>query len=240
MKKNKTVLVTGASRGIGAAVVKAFLHRDYTVVANSLTFSRGEFTPAENLALVEGDVGRKETAEKMTQTAVSQFGSIDHVVNNAGIFAAKSFTEYSEDEFRKFISTNLNGFIFLTQLAVEQMLAQRTGGSVTTITAALADNPIAGIPASIPMITKGGLNAITLSLASEYATQNIRFNAVAPGVVDTPMHGADDRLSLKSLTPMGIISEAEDVADAVVYLTEARYVTGEVLHVDGGAHVGKW
>jgi NAD(P)-dependent dehydrogenase (short-subunit alcohol dehydrogenase family) len=240
MNKNKTVLVTGASREIGAAVVQAFLQRGYNVVANSLTFSRGEFTPTEKLALVEGDVGRKETAEKITQTAISQFGSIDHVVNNAGIFAAKSFTKYTEDEFAKFFSTNLNGFIFLTQLAVEQMLAQDTGGSVTTITAALADNPIAGVPASIPMITKGGLNAITLSLASEYATQNIRFNAVAPGVVDTPMHGSDDKSSLKSLTPMGIISEAGDVADAVVYLTEARYVTGEVLHVDGGAHVGKW
>ena len=128
----------------------------------------------------------------------------------------------------------------MTQLAVKQMLKQGTGGSVTTITAALADNPIAGVPASIPMITKGGLNAITISLASEYAKKNIRFNAVAPGVVDTPLHADDDKNALKSLSPMGTISEPRDIADAVLYLTEARYVTGEVLHVDGGAHVGKW
>lgn len=240
MANNLTVLVTGASRGIGAAVVQAFLHRGYNVVANSLTFSRGEFTPGANLALVEGDIGRKETAEKIAETATSQFGSIDHVINNAGIFSAKPFTNYTEDEFQRFVSTNLNGFIFITQVAVKQMLSQGTGGSVTTITAALADNPIAGVPASIPMITKGGLNAITLSLANEYAAKNIRFNAVAPGVVDTPMHGKDDKSLLRTLTPMGAISEAKDVADAVVYLTEARYVTGEVLHVDGGAHVGKW
>jgi NAD(P)-dependent dehydrogenase (short-subunit alcohol dehydrogenase family) len=240
MANNKTVLVTGASRGIGAAVVQTFLDRGYNVVANSLTFSRGEFTPGPNLALVEGDIGVRDTAERVTNTTISQFGSINHVVNSAGIFAARSFTAYSEEEFRRFVAVNLEGFIFVTQLAVKQMLSQATGGSVTTITAALADNPIAGVPASIPMITKGGLNAITLSLASEYAKKHIRFNAVAPGVVDTPMHGNDNREFLTTLSPMGTISEAKDIADAVLYLTEARYVTGEVLHVDGGAHVGKW
>lgn len=240
MEKKATVLVTGASRGIGAAVVETFLDRGYNVVANSLTFSRGEFKAGPNLALVEGDIGRKETAEKMAETSLSQFGSIDHVINNAGIFAARPFTDYTEEEFRRFVSINLEGFIFITQLAVKQMLSQGAGGSVTTITAALADNPIAGVPASIPMITKGGLNAVTLSLASEYAKHNIRFNAVAPGVVDTPMHGDSNKEFLKTLTPMGMIAEARDVADAVFYLTEARCVTGDVLHVDGGAHVGKW
>jgi NAD(P)-dependent dehydrogenase (short-subunit alcohol dehydrogenase family) len=240
MANNKTVIVTGASRGIGAAIVQAFLNRGYNVVANSLTFSRGEFAPAPNLALVEGDISKKATAEKIANTAVSTFGSIDHVVNSAGIFAARPFTDYTIDDFHKFVAVNLDGFIFITQLAVQQMLSQGTGGSVTTITAALADNPIAGVPASIPMITKGGLDAITRSLASEYAKKNIRFNAVAPGVVDTPMHAKDSKDTLSSLSPMGTISEAKDVADAVVYLTEARYVTGDVLHVDGGAHVGKW
>ena len=188
MAGKKTVIVTGASQGIGAAVVQAFLDRGYNVVATSRSVSKAGFAPSPNLALVDGDIGQAATAEKVAQTAIAKFGSIDHVVNNAGIFSAKPFTDYTIDEFRRFVSTNLEGFIFITQLAVKQMLSQGTGGSVTTITAALADNPIAGIPASIPMITKGGLNAITLSLASEYAKNNIRFNAVAPGVVDTPLH----------------------------------------------------
>lgn len=190
--------------------------------------------------LVDGDIGQAATAEKVAQTAIDKFGSIDHVVNNAGIFSVKRFTDYTADEFHQFVSTNLEGFVFITQRAVKQMLAQGTGGSVTSITAALADNPIAGIPASIPMITKGGLNAITLSLANEYARDKIRFNAVAPGIVDTPMHKNDTKEVLKSRTPMGTISEAKDIAEAVVYLAEAGHVTGEVLHVDDGAHVGKW
>jgi NAD(P)-dependent dehydrogenase (short-subunit alcohol dehydrogenase family) len=160
--------------------------------------------------------------------------------STTGIFAGKPFTEYTADEFHDLVSINLEGFIFITQLAVKQMLLQGTGGSVTSITAALADNPMAGHPASIAMITKGGLDAITLSLASEYAKDHIRFNAVAPGIVDTPMHQNDPQDFLKSLSPMGTISDPKDIADAVVYLTEASHVTGEVLHVDDGAHVGRW
>jgi NAD(P)-dependent dehydrogenase (short-subunit alcohol dehydrogenase family) len=240
MNKEKTVIVTGASQGIGAAIVEAFLERGYNVVANSRHISKAGASPATDLVMVDGDIGEASTAEKVTKIAVDRFGSIDHLINNAGIYAAKPFTEYSAADFRSLVSTNLEGFIFITQLAVKQMLAQDTGGSVTTITAALADNPIAGAPASIAMITKGGLNAITLSLANEYAKRHIRFNAVAPGVVDTPMHKNNATDLLKSLSPMGTISEPKDIADAVVYLVEARYVTGEVLHVDGGAHVGKW
>ena len=238
--EKKTVIVTGASQGIGAAVVHAFLDRGYNVVATSRTVSKSGLKPSSNLVLVDGDIGRESTAEKVVETAVSRFGSIDHVVNNAGIYSAKPFTDYSADEFRRFVSTNLEGFIFITQLAVKQILKQGTEGSVTSITASLVDNPIAGAPSSIPMITKGGLNAITLSLASEYAKQHIRFNAVAPGIVDTPLHRDNPKEFLKTLSPMGTISESKDVADAVVYLAEARQVTGEVLHVDGGAHVGKW
>src|SRR6266702_6742269 len=236
----KTVIVTGASQGIGAAVVQAFLDRGYNVVGTSRNVSKAGFAPSPNLALVDGDIGQAATAEKVAQTAIAKFGSIDHVVNNAGIFVAKSFTDYTADEFRGLASTNLEGFIFITQLAVKQMLSQGTGGSVTSITASLADNPIAGLPASMAMITKGGLDAITVSLASEYAKSNIRFNAVAPGVVDTPLHKNTPRDFMTTLSPMGTISEAKEIADAVVYLTEARTVTGEVLHVDGGAHVGKW
>jgi NAD(P)-dependent dehydrogenase (short-subunit alcohol dehydrogenase family) len=240
MASKKTVIVTGASQGIGAAVVQAFLDRGYNVVATSRSVSRAGFAPSPNLALVDGDIGQAATAEKVAQTAITQFGSIDSVVNNAGIFSAKPFTDYTADEFHQLVSTNLAGFIFITQLAVKQMLSQGTGGSVTTITAALADNPIAGVPASIPMITKGGLDAVTLSLANEYAKNNIRFNAVAPGVVDTPLHKNNSKNFLETLSPMGSVTDSKEIADAVVYLTEARHVTGEVLHVDGGAHVGRW
>ncbi len=240
MGSKKTAIVTGASQGIGAAVARAFLDRGYDVVGNARSFSSASFTQSPNLALVEGDIGLATTAEKIAQTAIEKFGSIDHVVSNAGIFSSKPFTDYTADEFRAFVSTNLEGFIFITQLAVSQMLAQGTGGSVTCITASLADNPIVGVPASIPAITKGGLDAVILSLASEYAKSNIRFNAVAPGVVDTHLHDTAQKDFMKTLSPMGTISEAKDIADAVVYLTEARYVTGEVLHVDGGAHAGRW
>jgi len=240
MAVNKTVIVTGASQGIGAAIVQAFLDRGYNVVATARNASTAGFALSPNLALVDGDIGHAATAEKVAQTAIGKFGSIDHVVNNAGIFAAKPFTDYSIEEFRAFVSTNLEGFIFITQRAIKQMLAQGSGGSVTTITAALADNPMTESPASIPMITKGGLNAITISLANEYAKENIRFNAVAPGVVDTPLLGNAPKDTVKTRSPMGTISSPKEIADAVVYLTEARTVTGEVLHVDGGAHVGRW
>ena len=240
MQRKGTAIVTGASRGIGAAIVGEFLTRGYRVVATFRNVTKAGFVPSPNLTLVDGEIGEEGTAEKVAQTALASFGSIDHVVNNAGIFWAKPFTEYTAEEFREFVSTNLNGFIFITQTAVRQMLVQGIGGSVTTITASLADNPIAGVTASIPMITKGGLEAITRSLASEYAKANIRFNAVAPGVVDTSLHEKTPRDFMKSLSPLGSIVDAEDIAEAVLYLTEAHHVTGEVLHVDGGAHSGRW
>jgi NAD(P)-dependent dehydrogenase (short-subunit alcohol dehydrogenase family) len=240
MTGNKTVIVTGGSQGIGAAIVQAFLGRGYNVVATARAISKAEFKSSPNLALVDGDIGQFATAEKVTQTAISNFGSIDHLVNNAGIFATKPFTDYTPDEFRQFVSTNLEGYIFVTQLAVKQMLKQGTGGSVAAITTALVANPQAGVPVSIPMVTKGGLEAITLSLASEYAKQHIRFNAVAPGIVDTPLHTNDPVDFLKTLSPMGTITDSKDIADAVVYLAEATHITGEVLHVDDGAHVGRW
>lgn len=240
MASKGTVIVTGASQGIGAAVARAFLERGYNVVATARSMSRAGFPPSPNLALVDGDIGLQATAENVAQTAIARFGSIDHVVNNAGIFASKPFTDYTVEEFRAFVSVNLEGFIFITQRAVRQMLSQGSGGSVTTITASLADNPIAGTPGSIPMITKGGLNAVTFSLANEYAEYRIRFNAVAPGVVDTPLHRKDPKQVLESRSPMATISAAQDIAEAVIYLAQATHVTGEVLHVDDGAHVGKW
>jgi NAD(P)-dependent dehydrogenase (short-subunit alcohol dehydrogenase family) len=238
--KSKTMIVTGAARGIGAGVTKAFLERGYNVVANSLTFTNSEFAPGEKLALVDGNIREASTAARIASTAISSFGSIDGVVNNAGVFFTKPFTEYTAQDFELLSGTNLQGYIYMTQLAVKQMLVQKTGGSVTCITSAMVEHPIAGINASVPMITKGGLEAITRSLAMEYAKEGIRFNAVAPGEVDTPMHANDPRDFLKSLSPMGVISDINDIVEAIVYLTEARHVTGEILHVDAGAHNGKW
>jgi NAD(P)-dependent dehydrogenase (short-subunit alcohol dehydrogenase family) len=238
--KPKTMIVTGAAKGIGAGVAKAFLERGHNVVANSLHIAESAFQPTERLALVAGDVGEASTAERIAATAISRFGSIDGVVNNAGVFFTKAFTDYTEEDFESLSKTNLQGYIYITQLAVKQMLAQKTGGSVTCITSAMVEHPIDGVRASIPMITKGGLEAITRSLAMEYAKQGIRFNAVAPGQVATPMHAHDSKEYLKSLSPMGEISDVDDIVQAIVYLAEARHVTGEVLHVDAGAHNGKW
>jgi len=235
----KPMIVTGASRGIGAGVTKTFLERGYNVVANSLHITKSEFAPTERLALVEGNVGEASTAAKIAATAMSKFGSIDSVVNNAGVFFTKPFTDYTAYDFELLSGTNLQGYIYITQLAVKQMLAQKTGGSVTCITSAMVEHPIAGVKASIPMITKGGLEAITRSLAMEYGKEGIRFNAVAPGVVNTPMHANDSLEVMKNLSPMGEISDVADIVQAIVYLTEARHVTGEVLHVDAGAHNGK-
>jgi NAD(P)-dependent dehydrogenase (short-subunit alcohol dehydrogenase family) len=239
--KPKAVIVTGASQGIGAGVAQSFLERGYNVVANSRNIRKSRaFTESEHLALVDGDIGESAIASKIVETAVQRFGSIDALVNNAGIFFAKPFTDYTAEDFKALSSTNLEGFLYVTQGAVKQMLAQKSGGSVVTITASLAANPIVDITASVPMVTKGGLEAVTRSLATEYAKENIRFNAVAPGVVDTPLLGNNPKDFLRTLSPMGTISDVKDIVEAVVYLTEARQVTGEVLHVDGGAHSGKW
>ncbi|HMD22188.1 MAG TPA: SDR family oxidoreductase [Alloacidobacterium sp.] len=237
----KTVIVTGASQGIGAGIVKAFLERGYNVVGTSRNATKSaELKSSDKLVLVDGDIGDAATAQKVVDAAVQKFGSIDAVVNNAGIFMAKPFVDYTADDFHTLVSTNIEGYIYITQLAVKQMLAQKSGGSVVAITTSLVKNPVYGVPASIQMVTKGGLESITVSLASEYAKEHIRFNAVAPGPVDTPLHKDNPKDFLKTLSPMGTISTVEDIASAVVYLTEAGQITGEVLHVDGGAHSGKW
>jgi NAD(P)-dependent dehydrogenase (short-subunit alcohol dehydrogenase family) len=239
--KSQTAIVTGASQGIGAGIVSAFLERGYRVVASSRSITKsGTFSAADNLALVDGDIGDPATAAKIVETAVGRFGTIDALVNNAGIFFSKPFLEYTVADFRSLVSTNLEGFLYVTQLAIKQMLRQKSGGSVISITTTMVEHPIAGIPAAVPMMTKGGLEAATRNLAMEYAKDGIRVNAVAPGVVDTPMHENDPKDVLKTLSPMGRIVSVKDIADAVVYLTEAATVTGEVLHVDGGSHAGKW
>lgn len=239
--KRKTVLVTGASQGIGAGLVKAFVEHDFNVVANSRKVSQSsEVAASTRVALVDGDIGDPATAAKIVEAALSRFGSIDALVNNAGIFFAKPFTDYTPEDIKSLVSTNVEGFLYITQLAIKQMLAQKTGGSVVTITAALARNPIRGFTATVPMITKGGLETITQHLAMEYAKDGIRVNAVAPGVVNTPLHKETPKEVMESLSPMGQPSSVKEIADAVMYLTNAATVTGDILYVDGGAHFGRW
>jgi NAD(P)-dependent dehydrogenase (short-subunit alcohol dehydrogenase family) len=238
MSGKKTAIVTGASGGIGAGLVEEFLKRGYSVVATSLNASRS-FMASPSLVVVDGDIGKQETAAKVADAAIRHFGTIDVLVNNAGIFYVKPFTEFTTEDFNALVSVNLFGFIYIAQLAVKQMLKQRSG-NVVNITASLADQPIAGVKASVSMITKGGLNTVTRHLAIEYAKEGIRFNAVAPGTVDTPLHENDPKDHLRTLQPMGKIVEIKDVVDAVLYLVGAEQVTGEILHVDGGAHAGRW
>jgi NAD(P)-dependent dehydrogenase (short-subunit alcohol dehydrogenase family) len=238
---SKTVIVTGGSQGIGLGTVQAFLERDYNVVATSRNVSKSKdllFSP--KLALVDGDIGAASTAARVAETAISTFGSIDALVNCAGIFFMKSFADCTAEDFKRLVSTNLDGFIRMTQQAIRQMLMQKSGGSIVSLSSSLADHPIAGVNASIPMMTKGGVEAATRNLAIEYAKEGIRVNAVAAGVVDTPLNRNNPRDFLKTLSPMGSISNVEEIVDAVIYLTEASHVTGEVLHVDGGMHIGKW
>jgi NAD(P)-dependent dehydrogenase (short-subunit alcohol dehydrogenase family) len=239
--KNQTIIVTGASQGIGAAIAKALLECGYNVVANSRSITRsGTFQACERLALVDGNIGESAVAAKIVETAISRFGSIDALVNNAGIFFAKRFTEFTTEDFEALSTVNIKGFLYVTQGTVKQMIRQKGGGSVVSISSSQAVNPIAGVLGSVPMITKGGVEAITRSLASEYAKEHIRFNALALGIVDTPMHANNSKEFLKTLSPMGTISTVTDVVEAVIYLINATNVTGEVLHVDGGAHQGRW
>ena len=238
---SKTVIVTGASQGIGAAVANLFLDRGYNVVANSRHISRkNELRRSDNLALVDGDIALDATAANLVDTAVKRFGSVEALVNNAGIFISKPFVDYTPEDFRALSSTNLEGFFYVTQRVIRQMLEQKKGGSVVSVTASIADHPLAALPAAVSMITKGGLNAVSRNLAMEFAKQGIRVNAVAPGIVATPLLEGLSKDFLRSLSPLGEIGASSDIADAVLYLTEASQVTGEVLHVNGGSHLGKW
>jgi len=240
-ERRRTVIVTGASQGIGAEIARLLLERNYNVVANSRRISyTNEVEAAENLALVDGDIGREVTARRLVATAIDRFGSVDALVNNAGIFSSKPFTDYTPEDIDALMATNVYGFIHTTQAVVRQILAQGSGGSIVSISATIAERPLAGFAASIPMITKGGVNAISRSLAMEYAQSGIRVNVVAPGVVDTPLLKGVPQDYLRSLSPIGQIPVPSDIATAVLYLMEARQVTGEVLHVDGGMHMGRW
>lgn len=238
MSDKKTAIITGASGGIGSGLVEAFVKEGYNVVATSLN-TRQSLAASPSLVLVDGDIGKQDTAAKVVEAAIQHFGTIDVLVNSAGIMRTKSFTDFTTDDFNALVSVNLLGFLYITQLAVMQMLKQKSG-NVVSITAALADQPVAGVNASVSMITKGGLNTVTRSLAIEYAREGIRFNAVAPGVVDTPLQKDVPKESLTARQPMTTITKVKDIVDAVLYLSRASQVTGEIIHVDGGSHAGRW
>jgi NAD(P)-dependent dehydrogenase (short-subunit alcohol dehydrogenase family) len=238
--RQKVAIVTGASRGIGAGLVEAFLKRGYNVVANSRTITKtNPFAAAANVALVDGDIGDPGTAARIVDTAVSRFGRIDVLINNAGVIIPKPFTEYTTEDFNTLVSTTLAGFLYVSQLTIKQMLRQKSG-SIVNVSTTVVDQPIAGLGAALQIMVKGALNAVTRALAIEYAKEGIRVNTIALGAIDTPMHKPEAHDFLKGLHPVGRIGEVKEVVEAALFLTDATFTSGEILHVDGGAHAGKW
>ena len=238
--ETKVAIVTGASSGIGLGITQALLARGYAVVATSRQASRrGTLSPSTRLVVVDGDVGQADTATRVVAQAVARFDRVDLLVNCAGIFMAKPFTEYSAADYDALLSTNLAGFVHMTQAALRRMVPQRRG-HIVSISTSLVDQPIAGVPSALAILVKGGIEAASKSLAIELAAHDVRVNAVAPGIIDTPMHDPANHPALRGLSPAQRIGSVEDVTSAVLYLESASFVSGEVLHVDGGAHAGKW
>ncbi|MEJ1097055.1 MULTISPECIES: SDR family oxidoreductase [unclassified Pseudoxanthomonas] len=240
----KTVIVTGASSGIGFAITRAYLQRGDNVVANARTLERlqtaaGQLGQPANLLLVPGDVAEPATAQRLVAAAVERFGQVDVLVNNAGIFSAKPFTDYTPEDVQALVDTNLKGFFFASQAAAAHMRERRTG-HIVNITASLADQPSQAVPAALSVLIKGGINHATKALAVELAPHNIQVNAVAPGIVDTPLYTAEMHDFLKGLQPAGRIGTVEEIAEAVLYLGDATFTTGVVLPVDGGMAAGHW
>jgi NAD(P)-dependent dehydrogenase (short-subunit alcohol dehydrogenase family) len=233
----KVAIVTGASQGIGEGIVRQFLARGYRVVACSRNIAT---TGLPNLVEIAGDISQPEIASLVIQTAKERFGRVDTLINNAGAFLPKSFTEYTESEFTMLLQVNLGGFFHVSQRAIAEMLHRGSGHIVNITSSLVAEQPLKVLPAALTAITKGGVNAVTRSLAIEYADKGIRVNAVAPGAIRTPMHANDTHAFLATLHPMGRIGEIREIVDAVLYLEDAAFVTGEILHVDGGANAGRW
>jgi NAD(P)-dependent dehydrogenase (short-subunit alcohol dehydrogenase family) len=239
--KKQVAIVTGASSGLGLGITRALLKHGYRVVANSRTISKSkDLKPSEDLVLVDGDIGKKETAIKVADAAVKHFGRIDLLVNNAGIYIPKPFTEYTPEDFETMIGTNVAGYFFVTQQAVAQMRKQKCG-HIVSISTVLVDQPLAGAPISLPVLTKSTIPAFSRALAMEYVADGIRVNTISPGVVDTPMHANDDHELLKKLHPIHRLVQISEVVDALFYLQSAPMVNGENIRIDGGAHAGaKW
>jgi NAD(P)-dependent dehydrogenase (short-subunit alcohol dehydrogenase family) len=240
-KTGQVAIVTGASSGIGLGITRALFERGYRIVANSRTISQSkELSSSRDLVLVDGDISQKEVAVKVAETAIARFGRIDLLVNNAGIYRPKPFTDYTPDDFASMIGTNIGGYFFITQQVVPQMRKQKSG-HVVSIGTVLVDQPLAGAPISLPVITKSTLPAFSRALAMEYVADGIRANTISPGVVDTPMHAHDDHDFLKKLHPVPRLVQIQEIVDAVLYLQSAPMVNGENLRIDGGAHAGaKW
>lgn len=236
ISSSKVVVVTGASQGIGASLVQGFLDKGYNVVANSRSIAQQE---TENLITVPGDIADRETARKVIDTAVKKFGKVDSLINNAGIFVPNNFTEYTEEDLKRVLHVNIEGFFYVSQFAITEMLKNQSG-HVVQITTSLAKQALAKVPSALAGLTKGGLDAATRQLAIEYATNGIRVNAVAPGIIKTPMHSPEAIESLGILQPTGKVGEISDIVDAVIYLDNAGFITGETLYVDGGAQAGSW
>jgi len=232
--EQKVAVITGASQGIGAALVKAYRDRNYRVVATARSIKPSN---DDDVLSVAGDIADPKTAERVIAEAMGRFGRIDTLVNNAGIFIAKPFTQYAEADFAGALAINVGGFFRITQLAIAEMEKQGSG-HVVQVTTSLVDHAIDGVPSVLASLTKGGLNAATKSLAIEYAKRGIRVNAVSPGIIKTPMHGEETHAALGALHPVGHMGEIDDIAQAVVYLDNANFVTGEILHVDGGQSAG--
>ena len=239
--KRLVAIVTGASSGMGLGITRALLERGYRVVANSRTISQSrELKPSADLVLVDGDIGKEETPVKVVDAALKHFDRIDLLVNNAGIYMPKPFTEYTPEDFETMIGTNVAGYFFVTQQVVAQMRKQKSG-HIVSISAIVAEQPLAGAPISLPVITKSTLPAFSRALAMEFVADGIRANTISPGAVDTPMHANDDHEVLKKLSPAGRLIQISDIVDAVLYLESAPMVNGENIRVDGGAHAGaKW
>jgi NAD(P)-dependent dehydrogenase (short-subunit alcohol dehydrogenase family) len=231
---HRVAIVTGASRGIGAGLVAGYRKLGFRVVATSRSIAPSN---DEQVLAIAGDIRDRATAQKVVAAAKERFGRVDTLVNNAGIFIAKPFVEYTQEEFDAVTATNVTGFFHITQAVLAELLAQRSG-HVVNITAALVDQPLASVPAGLAALTKGGLNALTKSLAIECAKRGVRVNAVAPGLIKTPMHEPATHDYLAKLLPMGRMGEVQDIVDAVLYLESASFVTGEILHVDGGEAAG--
>ena len=238
--ENETALITGASSGIGLGLTKGFLAAGFNVVANSRQITAaGTLIPSDDLLLVDGDVGEPSTARQLIHHAEQRFAGVDVLINNAGIFVPKPFVEYTPEDFQRVVSTNIAGFFYVSQAAARHM-RQRGSGQIITITTSLAQQPVAGVNAALTSLTKGGLNSVTRGLAIEYAAQGIRVNAIAPGIVDTPMHKPENHESLKALHPIPRLGTVQEIVDAALFLVRAPFITGEVLYVDGGAHAGRW